>query len=236
MSYKDSKIVVLKSKLEKISKAKDDLKTKIKKFENVSQSLNKLIGSQITNNSKEGLGYVSYNVVPPPHTERFSPLKINLSHTGLPEFAELSVQSYRVKPIEVVTQKSSVKIYAPVKEIIEDWESEGVDKARCKYHQREKMVNETNHSRMYHSANIVPKLVLTRTGLKPVNSVRPVNLKRVESSETDLMQTKQIYGDDYTKLIKKVKKLEQTVKSSQANEMSKELLQKIYMHAERPRK
>ncbi|GJV42227.1 ribonuclease H-like domain-containing protein [Tanacetum coccineum] len=40
--------------------------------------------------------------------------------------------------------------------------------------------------------------------------------KKVESLETDLKQTKQIYGAAYTRLIKKVKKLEKTAKSSQA--------------------
>nr|GEV39365.1 ribonuclease H-like domain-containing protein [Tanacetum cinerariifolium] len=109
--------------------------------------------------------------------------------------AEPSVESYRVKPIEVMTQTSSVKISEPVTEnngspIIEDWESEredevesppeierktvklSMDKARCKYHQRKRMVNGTNHSRVNHSANTVPKAVLTRLGLKPANSVR----------------------------------------------------------------
>ncbi|GJZ90826.1 hypothetical protein Tco_0662753 [Tanacetum coccineum] len=41
-------------------------------------------------------------------------------------------------------------------------------------------------------------------------------LKKVESLETDLKQTKQIYGAAYTRLIKKVKKLKKIVKSSQA--------------------
>nr|GEY78728.1 ribonuclease H-like domain-containing protein [Tanacetum cinerariifolium] len=112
ISIRDSKITVLKSKLEKISKEKDDLDIKIKKFENASQSLDKLIGSQITDNSKRGLGYVGYNAILPPHTGRFSPLIINLSYTGLPEFVEPSVQSYRVKPIEV------------------DWESEVKDEVK----------------------------------------------------------------------------------------------------------
>ncbi|GKE58855.1 hypothetical protein Tco_1498040, partial [Tanacetum coccineum] len=40
--------------------------------------------------------------------------------------------------------------------------------------------------------------------------------KKVESLQTDLKQTKQIYGTAYTKIIKKVKKLEKTVKYSQA--------------------
>ncbi|GJV87390.1 hypothetical protein Tco_1531328 [Tanacetum coccineum] len=39
---------------------------------------------------------------------------------------------------------------------------------------------------------------------------------KVESLKTDLKQTKQIYGAAYTRLIKKVKKLEKIVKSSQA--------------------
>nr|GEV97354.1 retrovirus-related Pol polyprotein from transposon TNT 1-94 [Tanacetum cinerariifolium] len=104
IKIKDSEIVVLKSKLEKISNEKDALQTKIEKFENASQSLDKLIRSQVTDNSKKGLGY----------------------------FDEPSVQSYEVKPIEVVTKKSSVKIYALVKEnngapLSEDWESDDED-------------------------------------------------------------------------------------------------------------
>nr|GEX17467.1 hypothetical protein [Tanacetum cinerariifolium] len=125
-------------------------------------SNSELIRSQITNKSNGGLGNVSYNVVPPPHTGRFLPLRIDLSHTGLPKFAKPSVESYEVKPIKVVTQTSSVKISRPVKEnydapLIKDWESKrddevksspeierktvvpSVDKARCKYHQRERM-------------------------------------------------------------------------------------------------
>ncbi|GKF17843.1 hypothetical protein Tco_0062761 [Tanacetum coccineum] len=39
---------------------------------------------------------------------------------------------------------------------------------------------------------------------------------KVESLKTELKQTKQTYGVDFTTLIKKVKKLEQTVKTSQA--------------------
>nr|GEZ29725.1 hypothetical protein [Tanacetum cinerariifolium] len=162
----------LNSELDKISKEKDDLDVKIGKFENASQSLDKLIGSQITDN----------------------------------KFAEPSVKSYGVKPIEVVTQTSSVKISNLVKEnngapLIKDWESDeddevesppeierktvasSVDKARCKYHQRERMVNGTNLSRVNHNANIVPKAVFTRTGLKPINSVRPVNPKSAVSED-----------------------------------------------------
>nr|GEZ50896.1 hypothetical protein [Tanacetum cinerariifolium] len=47
--------------------------------------------------------------------------------------------------------------------------------------------------------------------------------KKVESLKTDLKQTKQIYGAAYTKLIKKVKKLEKTAKSSQARRRASEI-------------
>ncbi|GKD65921.1 hypothetical protein Tco_1308029 [Tanacetum coccineum] len=45
--------------------------------------------------------------------------------------------------------------------------------------------------------------------------------KKVESLEADLKQTKKVYGGAYTNLIKKVKKLEKTVKSNQARRRAK---------------
>nr|GEW32043.1 ribonuclease H-like domain-containing protein [Tanacetum cinerariifolium] len=59
--------------------------------------LNKLIECQIVDNYKKGLRYESYNVVPPPYIGNFMPPKLDLSYTGLDEFA--------VKP--VVENKSS---------------------------------------------------------------------------------------------------------------------------------
>ncbi|GJX92429.1 hypothetical protein Tco_0345755 [Tanacetum coccineum] len=44
---------------------------------------------------------------------------------------------------------------------------------------------------------------------------------KVESLETKLKQTKQIYGDAFTKLIKKVKKLEETVMTSKTRRIAK---------------
>nr|GEU73941.1 hypothetical protein [Tanacetum cinerariifolium] len=195
---KDSKIVVLKSKLEKISKEKDDLDIIIDKLKHATQRFDKLIGSQITDKSKRDLGYVSYNVVPPPHTGRFSPLRIDLSHTSLSEFAEPSDKSYVVKPIKVVTKTSGVKISKPVKEnndapLIEDCELEGKDKVESPTKIERKTIepsidkvevdipkqNDTLARRpVKYAEMLVPKAVLTRTGLKPVNSVKPANPKR----------------------------------------------------------
>ncbi|GJZ18915.1 hypothetical protein Tco_0555505 [Tanacetum coccineum] len=45
--------------------------------------------------------------------------------------------------------------------------------------------------------------------------------KKVESLEANLKQTKKVYGAAYTKLIKKVKKLEKTIMSNQARRRAK---------------
>nr|GEX83272.1 uncharacterized mitochondrial protein AtMg00810-like [Tanacetum cinerariifolium] len=204
IKIKDCEIVVLKSKLEEISKEKDALETKIDKFENASQSLDKLIRSQVTDNSKKGLGYVSYNAVPPPHTGRFSSPRIDLSYTGLPEFAEPSVQSYGVKPIKGVTQKSSVKISAPVKEnngapLIEDWESNEEDEVKSPPEKERKIVEPSvdkvkveipkqndkparrpvKYAEMYKTQRLVEVLITYRLGVITIRGKGwPVNPKR----------------------------------------------------------
>ncbi|GJT45128.1 hypothetical protein Tco_0953843 [Tanacetum coccineum] len=51
-----------------------------------------MLGSQITNNSKKGLGY---NVVPPPHPLIYNaPTKLDLSYSGLDEFKEPEFKGY----------------------------------------------------------------------------------------------------------------------------------------------
>ncbi|GKA85734.1 putative ribonuclease H-like domain-containing protein [Tanacetum coccineum] len=55
---------VLKSELEKVKQEKDGIDFKIKKFDKASKDLDQLLGSQITDKSKKGLGY---SAVPPPH-------------------------------------------------------------------------------------------------------------------------------------------------------------------------
>ncbi|GKC93945.1 ribonuclease H-like domain-containing protein, partial [Tanacetum coccineum] len=73
ISYKDSEISMLKSELEKLKQGKESNQLKIKNFDNASKSLDKLIESQIPDKSRKGLGFISYNVVPPPPTGLFLP-------------------------------------------------------------------------------------------------------------------------------------------------------------------
>ncbi|GJY74682.1 putative ribonuclease H-like domain-containing protein [Tanacetum coccineum] len=56
-SFKASEINALKIEIEKLKKEKESNQIKINKFENASKSLDKLIGSQISDNSRKGVGY-----------------------------------------------------------------------------------------------------------------------------------------------------------------------------------
>ncbi|GJU30708.1 ribonuclease H-like domain-containing protein [Tanacetum coccineum] len=92
IACKDYEINVLKSEFEKVKQEKEGIEFKIEKLDNASKSLDKLLGSQITDKSKKGLGY---NVVPPPHLLIYNqPKKLDLSYFGLDEFKDPEFKSY----------------------------------------------------------------------------------------------------------------------------------------------
>ncbi|GKE73815.1 hypothetical protein Tco_1535856, partial [Tanacetum coccineum] len=128
---------------------------------------NKLIGSQITDKSRKGVGFVSYNAVPPPSTGLFSPLKFDLSNSGLEEFQQPEFEGYVPKTSKSVSKDIS-------------------NEADCNYHQRERVVSGNNYTmanynysvkKAHPSAyrNIVPREILMKIGLRPLNTTRPVN-------------------------------------------------------------
>ncbi|GJW19209.1 putative ribonuclease H-like domain-containing protein [Tanacetum coccineum] len=103
VACKDYKINVLKSEFEKVKQEKEGIEFKIEKFDKASKDLDKLLGSQITDKSKKGLGY---NVVPPPHPLIYNrPKKLDLSYSGLDEFKEPEFKAYGS---EVSKQESNV--------------------------------------------------------------------------------------------------------------------------------
>ncbi|GJV54304.1 putative ribonuclease H-like domain-containing protein [Tanacetum coccineum] len=80
------------SEFEKVKQEKDGIGFKIKKFDKASKDLDQLLGSQITDKSKKGLGY---SAVPPPHPLIYNrPKKLNLSYSGLDEFKEPKFKGY----------------------------------------------------------------------------------------------------------------------------------------------
>ncbi|GKE30959.1 ribonuclease H-like domain-containing protein [Tanacetum coccineum] len=173
---------------------KEGIEFKIKKFDNASKSLDKLLGSQITDKSKKGLGY---NVVPPPHPLIYNRTKkIDLSYSGLDEFKDPEFKSYGSEDSEqesniVCDKKSDASKEnsddSLVKEqVLEDRSSfvdsslnvdkETVFLAHCKYHQRERMVYGNNYNRVNYNystngtplnaqRNMVLRAVLMKTGL-----------------------------------------------------------------------
>ncbi|GJX24707.1 hypothetical protein Tco_0231003 [Tanacetum coccineum] len=110
ISYKDSEIIVLKNQLEKLKQEKESNQLKIEKFDNASKSLDKLIGRQIPNKSRKGLGYVSYNAVPPPPTGLFSPPNLDLSKSGLEEFQQPEFEGYGPKTSKSVSEVISNEV------------------------------------------------------------------------------------------------------------------------------
>ncbi|GJZ12598.1 ribonuclease H-like domain-containing protein [Tanacetum coccineum] len=164
MAFSESE---LKSELEKLKQEKESNQLKIENFDNASKSLDKLIESQIIDKSRKGVGFVSYNDVPPPHTGLFSPPDLDLSYSTLEEFQQPQFEGYRPKTSKSVSEDIS-------------------NEADCNYHQRERVVSGNNYTRVNYNysprkahpsahKNIVPRAVLMKTGLRPLNTVRPIN-------------------------------------------------------------
>ncbi|GJR74239.1 hypothetical protein Tco_0086604 [Tanacetum coccineum] len=93
-SFNESEITTHKMQIEKLKKDKEDNQIKIDNYENATKSLDKLIGSQIPNNSRKGVGY---NAVPPPLTRLFAPPFVDLSNFGLEEFKQPKFEGYGPK-------------------------------------------------------------------------------------------------------------------------------------------
>ncbi|GJY55618.1 hypothetical protein Tco_0454733 [Tanacetum coccineum] len=119
---------------------------------------------KITDKSKKGLGY---SAVPPPHPLIYNrPKKLDLSYSGLDEFKEPEVKGYGPKNSK---QESNV--------------------INCDNHQRKGIVSRNNCNRVdaktTHPSvhrNMSQRAVLLKTGLTPLNTVRPVNTAHHKSA------------------------------------------------------
>ncbi|GJV66887.1 putative ribonuclease H-like domain-containing protein [Tanacetum coccineum] len=105
VACKDYEINVLKSEFEKVKQEKDGIDFKIEKFDKASKDLDQLLGSQITDKSKKGLGY---SAVPPPHPLIYNrPKKLDLSYSGLDEFKEPEFKGYGPENKSLVEEQVS---------------------------------------------------------------------------------------------------------------------------------
>nr|GFC95856.1 hypothetical protein [Tanacetum cinerariifolium] len=109
-SFEDSKINALNLQIEKLKKEKESNQIKIDNSENASKSLDKLIGSKISDNSRTGL---------------FAPRTINLSNSGLEEFQHPEFKGYGHKASKSVGVDTSNEIKKSTNApIIKDWVSD----------------------------------------------------------------------------------------------------------------
>ncbi|GJY59714.1 hypothetical protein Tco_0459606, partial [Tanacetum coccineum] len=66
--------------------------------------------SQITDKSRKGVEFVSYNAVPPPHTGLFSPPNLYLSYSFLEEFQQPEFEGYGPKTSKSVSEDISDEV------------------------------------------------------------------------------------------------------------------------------
>ncbi|GJV84981.1 putative ribonuclease H-like domain-containing protein [Tanacetum coccineum] len=179
--------------------------------------------SEITDKSRKGIRFVSYNVVLPPHIGLFLPPKPDLSNSGLEEFQQLEFEGYGPKTSKSVNEDISNKVRESpdallVEELVLDDKLEKKtifltvakiefvrpkqqekpvrkpvkyaemyrSQSDCNYHQSERVVSGNNYTRVNYNysakkahpsahRNIVPRAVLMKIGLRPLNTARPVN-------------------------------------------------------------
>nr|GEZ89334.1 hypothetical protein [Tanacetum cinerariifolium] len=145
-------------------KEKESNQIKIDNFENASKSLDKLIGSQITNNSRTGLGFTSYNVVAPPPTGLFAPPTINLSHSGLEEFQHPKFKGYGPKDMMRILKSDNVQ-HKPEKANQPRKVSQNPRNNRTNW-------NEISTQKLGVRRNFAPTAVLTKFGVVPISTAR----------------------------------------------------------------
>ncbi|GKB23083.1 retrovirus-related pol polyprotein from transposon TNT 1-94 [Tanacetum coccineum] len=198
-------ITYRKNELEKVKQEKDGIDFKIEKFDKASKDLDQLLGSQITDKCKKGLGY---SAVPPPHPLIYNrPNKLDLSYSSLDEFKETEFKGYGPENSDqesnVVCDKKksdnsnenseeslvAEQVSQDTSSFVES--SPMVDKEtvfpvnkkiNCDNHQRRGIVSRNNYNRVdtktAHPSvhrNMSPKAVLLKTGLTPLNTIRHVN-------------------------------------------------------------
>ncbi|GJS01335.1 putative ribonuclease H-like domain-containing protein [Tanacetum coccineum] len=200
-SFRDSEINTLNIQIEKLKKEKESNQIKIDKFENASKSLDKLIGSQISDNNRKGVGY---NAFPPLPAGLFAPPTIDLSSSGLKEFQQPKFEGYGVNVNKSVSENSLNEIKKNIgAPIIEDGVSD-CDEDECEemvsenvQHKSEPKPEQAKQPRKINEnprnnrtnwnekktqklgvrRNFAPTAVLTKSGIVPISTARQRSLR-----------------------------------------------------------
>ncbi|GJR43161.1 hypothetical protein Tco_1311264 [Tanacetum coccineum] len=201
-SFNESKINALKIQIERLKKEKKSNQFKIEIFENAFKSLDKLIGSQISNNNRKGVGY---NVVPPLPISLFAPPTIDLSNSGLEEFKQPEFEGYEVKDqtLEKVLESGvgfqftlkACFVCGSFNHLFKDYDFHDkkmvqkpvLNNVKMGTSQREvrpvwNNAMRTNHQNFSNSRrNFAPTAVLTKSGLVPISTARSNAFQKLHS-------------------------------------------------------
>ncbi|GKD32502.1 hypothetical protein Tco_1248011, partial [Tanacetum coccineum] len=195
ISYKDSEISVLKSELEKLKQEKESNQLKIEKFNNASKSLDKLIGSQITDKSSKGVGFPEFEGYGTKTSKSVNEDTCNevRESPDAPLVKEL-VSNDKLEKKTVFPTVAKINFVRPQQQekpgrkpvkYVEMYSFDHLQ-ANYNYHQRERVVSGNNYTRVNYNysaqkahpsaqRNMVPRAVLMKTGLRTLNTARPVN-------------------------------------------------------------
>ncbi|GJR46368.1 putative ribonuclease H-like domain-containing protein [Tanacetum coccineum] len=188
-----------KNEFKKVKQEKDGIDFKIEKFDKASKDLDQLLGSQITDKSKKGLGY---SAVPPPHPLIYNrPNKLDLSYSSINEFKEPEFKGYGLENKQVSQVKSSFvegcgsnnsKSVCEVEHkevrknndapIIEDWVSDDEEQVESKTKTEKKTIIPT--------AAEIEKLVKKLVSLKQNGVAERRNRTLIEAARTMLADSK----------------------------------------------
>ncbi|GJW79633.1 putative ribonuclease H-like domain-containing protein [Tanacetum coccineum] len=145
--------------------------------------------SQITDKSRKGVGFVSYNVVPPPPTGLFLPPKFDLSNSGLEEFQQPEFECYGPKTSKSVNEDifNEVRESSDAPLVKEPKQQENPVRKPVKYAEIYRSQSPRGNQRNWNNQkltaitikgkgwNMVPRAVLMKTGIRSLNTARPVN-------------------------------------------------------------
>ncbi|GJZ30251.1 putative ribonuclease H-like domain-containing protein [Tanacetum coccineum] len=179
VACKDYEINMLKSEFEKVKQEKEGIEFKIEKFDNASKSLDKLLGSQITDKSKKGLGY---NVVPPPHPLIYNrPKKLDLSNSGFDEFKDPEFKSYGSKDSKL---ESNIVCDTKSDDSKENSDDSLIEFIKPKNHEKpvKKSVRYDNTAMRYYHTERPRAVNIARSYTAPVNVVRAKRVNAVKTS------------------------------------------------------
>ncbi|GJZ38649.1 hypothetical protein Tco_0585212 [Tanacetum coccineum] len=182
ISYKDSEISMLKSELEKLKQEKESNQLKIENFDNASKSLDKLIGSQIPDKSRKGVGFPKFKGYGPKTSKSVSEEILNEVRESLDaSLVEEFVLDDKLEKKTVFPTVAKINFVKPQQQ-----EKPVRKPANCNYHQRERVVSGSNYTRVNYNysakkvhpsaqRNMTPRAVLMKNGIRPLNTARPVN-------------------------------------------------------------